>query len=286
MNMKNFLNLTGVKKMNCLTQVFFTTSLFFVVFAGCMPLYAQKFVIYDKSIPTEQTCSLKHSLSVTTRIFNGKTVSWSRNKPVIIPAGRHDFIVDYKWDNPINRTRETSRGIIVRYTFKAGHEYTMITEQDAFRRTVRVVFRDDTEIAEEKQRKQEEDKRKQEEYKAMLPSETTEPTKFEGTWKVPKDWGTQFSYISFKGNTYQYSPGFNDSDGEKGLFIIDGDILKLFRLFKGNSSGNWGPIPDYDYNYQNAVSEHRLVFEADGGFRLITIKGFAKSGTFYKEQTQ
>lgn len=262
--------------MNYLAQVFFTTALFLVMFTNCTSLNAQQYVIYDKSIPAEQTCTLKHSMAVTTRKFNGKTVSW--NKPVIIPAGEHDFVVDYKWDKPIggNRVeRQTAKGITVRYKFMAGNVYTMWAETDDFSKTGRVIFKNDTEIAAEKERERE---RVEAEYKAMLPNETTEPTEFEGAWKaVVEGWSP--TYISFKGNTWQYSEGSKD---QKGLFIISNDTLKLIRLFERWDGGEWKP----DNDYRNAVSEYRFVFEEDGGFLLTTIKGFAKRGTFHKEQAQ
>ena len=272
--------------MNYLLKVVAAASMLLVGFTGCGTINEQlgladtsKPLVYDTSVPLEQTSTLSQFMSVTIRKFNGNSVSW--NRPVIIPAGEHDFVVDYKWDKPHPFRsnvveRQTSSGITVRYKFKPGHKYTMAAQTDDSRRTVSIVLKDETEIAKEREM---DNARVEAEFKASLPKETTKPTRFEGTWKVPKDWGTFFSYMSFKGNTWEYSPGSNSSDGERGLFIINGDTFKLFRQFTQGNDGEWRP----DNDYRNAVSEYRFVFEADGGFRLITIKGFGKKGTFYKQ---
>ena len=242
-------------------------------------VFCQKPFIYDKKIPATQTCTLSHFSDIFIKKFNGKSVNW-RSSNIVIPAGNHEFEVNYS-SYIGNNQYQAKAGIIVRYNFVAGRNYTIRTEANRVNNTVNVFITDDAEVEAEKQRLVESERA---EFFSMLPNETTEPTQYEGIWKE-RGSPSGFPYISFKGNTFEYfkTPQYNAGNRIR-LFIIEGDILKLFDV-KKLENGEWD-VREGGRIFNN-YSEHRFVFNEEGFFSLKTIKGFdGYDGTFYKEQTQ
>lgn len=268
--------------MNRLVQViFYSLLLLALMFTGCEsinslidPMGSPKTHVYDPSVPAENTCSLSQSYTVTVKQFNGKSVNWIRYNQIIIPAGEHEFLVDYSWERPLGGgkvERHTSRDITARFRFLPGNEYTIGSREDSSGRTVGIVFSNNTEIMAERER---EKRRVEEEFKTSLPAESTTPTILEGKWVWTRQgWAPQ--YFNISGNAWEY---VTNTIPEKGLFSISGDVLTLFTLFRKFDDG-WRPETDY----RNAVSEHRFTIEADGSLRMKTIKGFSKEGPFIKE---
>ena len=274
----------------------------------------RKPIIYDKSIPAHQTCTLVlvHDCYFSIKKFNEKTVRWrsvftegrinyAYSQDIIIPAGTHDFVVDYS--KPLgNNQYQTATGLTVRHIFQPGHEYVMYAEIDdqgaIFGQFVKAVI-EDAVVLEEKKAKIEEDKKKKwameeaerKEFLSSLPEHSTKPTLLQGGWKIEVQ--NLRKTLLFIGNTWTYNSDgpFLSSPvyGEYGLFIIDGTTLKVYlteikegeRPAKTLRGAGFKPISDY----KNAVSEYNFVFEADGRLRLRKIKGNCEipNGTYDKE---
>ena len=89
-------------------------------------------IIYDKSIPSEQLCSLEIPYNLTVTSFNGERVNWvkgSWNKTLIIkiPAGKHELTVDYlSQSQKGNMTYISSaKDMKASYNFKPGVEHRL-----------------------------------------------------------------------------------------------------------------------------------------------------------------
>ena|GEM_PF-7118825 len=276
--------------MNRLAQASFMAALFFVVLSsGCQTLNTlvdpTQPIVYDSSVPAEQTSILSQCTTIKIKKINGK--SMFRYSRMIIPAGTHEFVVDYSWDTPVTpvtpaggkRERHFRNNIAVSYKLIAGHEYFMCAKEDSFKRTVGIVLTDLTEKEAESKR---EKAQVEEKFKARLPVESSKPTRFEGTW-VGASWPVKNTSVTVTGNTWQCVRNNNEL-GEKGLFIIKGETITFFQLYSWNSQlGEWRPFEDY----RNAVFEYRFTFEKDGGLCLTGIKGISyMGGTFFKNQTR
>jgi hypothetical protein len=259
---------SGGKIIVILTAIIFTSMM-----AGCETFDITKPLVYDRSVPVEQSCTLVPGGGITVRKFDGKSVSWHR--AVVIPAGEHEFEVDYNVTTPVGAgrmERHSSSGIIVSGRFIPGHEYTTVTQEDTFNRIVNVWFQDNTAVAAERAREKAEEESN---FKARLPVESFEPTSLEGIWVwSPEGWSPRT--LSITGNVWEYN--WNRA---KGLFVIDGDVLTLFKLF-GKQGDEWVPETDY----RNAVVEYRFTLDADGSLRMTSLRGSSTDGPFYKDQAR
>ena len=236
---------------------------------------AQAPLVYDKTVPLGKTCTLLQGTSIKVRKFNGKTVNWKRK--IIIPAGTHEFVIDYSWEG------QTINGITARYTLIAGHDYRIepIINNFNFNKTLQIGFMDITVNESVANVEWERKKAMHETIKTRLPKEATEPTQFEGTWVC------NAKSLSFSGNSWQY---FRFRPLEKGLFIIEGDTITFFKLqiksrFSNGTDSEWFSI------IENNVPEYRFVFEGDSAFRMTIIKGiddkmFDEAGPFYRDNTK
>jgi hypothetical protein len=190
--------------------------------------------VHDKSVSVEKSSTLYIHGALKVKSFDGKQVSWGK-RGVIIPAGSHEFTVDYYNEFPQGEARgaiHTAKGIIVQYSFEEGRFYSMNFQEEKAEffneKLVRIVFKDETEYI-TKREAQKKEKERREAGKDPVPQPSSDPTVLEGVWRID-----QYSpSYTFSGNSWR--KGYY-----KGVFIIDGTILKLYTLYedyKGND--NW-----------------------------------------------
>jgi uncharacterized membrane protein len=91
-----------------------------------------KVIIYDKSVPAEQLCSLEIPYKLTVTSFNGEEVNWARgawDKSLIIkiPAGENELTVNYlsKHEEGTRLYISSAKDIKVNYLFKPGVKHRL-----------------------------------------------------------------------------------------------------------------------------------------------------------------
>ena len=100
---------------------------FFVLIAILVSCQSTK-IIYDDSIPPEETATVTPSMSTTVISFNGKKVNWTTgtwtNNDFIIPSGEAELIIDIAYH--IGNTIYTGGKLKVNYNFLKGNKYLLV----------------------------------------------------------------------------------------------------------------------------------------------------------------
>jgi hypothetical protein len=226
-------------------------------------------VVYDRSVPAEKSSTLYIYGALSVKQFDGKLVFWGK-RDVVIPGGPHEFIVDYYNEYPSGEPRgviHSARGITVAYNFAEGRSYYMKAEEEKGRffneKLVFIVIEDIT-LEKAKEEAEKKEKARQEANKAPVPRPSSEPTLLEGIWK-----GQDGRLYTFSGNSWRR--GYN-----KGLFIIDGDVLKIYTLYiDRDGNDKWKKWEYY--------SEHLFTLKEDGGVLELTSKLTGKTETYSKQ---
>jgi hypothetical protein len=102
----------------------------FVLFTGC----ATQVEVYDASIAPDKLCTLEIVATIAVTKYDGEAVNWTASglsswKKIQIPAGRHEFVIDYtRYDMYSDEAR--AKDIKIGYDkFLAGHTYQLYIAQ-------------------------------------------------------------------------------------------------------------------------------------------------------------
>ena len=107
-------------------------------------------IVYDPSIPPEECCTVLLAPSLTVKSFDGTEVNWrvkgfKNSVPILIPAGAHDFVLDYSRAADTQGSTHVAKGVQFHYEdFVAGHTYRMWGAEGAEPRGFGGMFKDIT----------------------------------------------------------------------------------------------------------------------------------------------
>jgi len=172
-----------------------------LVFTGC----ASKPTVYDASVPTEQSSTLKIK-ACWVKEFNGKETNWGSAfsmKQIIIPAGQHSLLIFNKFENNegyqvVNYHDE----ILMHFEFLPNHTYliTMSLNKINKRFTARII--DEASFG----------------YDLVPDTSSPDATPLEGKWVNTKIEGNQLIFAKnefiFITNGKYYGRGFFYFDGQ------------------------------------------------------------------------
>jgi hypothetical protein len=103
-----------------------------IVFAVLLNCCATNKIIYDKSIPAEQLCSLEIPYSLAVTNFDGENVKWERGllgKTALVkmPAGEHELTANYLSQSQKGNMVyiSSAKDLKVKYNFKPGMNYKL-----------------------------------------------------------------------------------------------------------------------------------------------------------------
>jgi hypothetical protein len=88
-------------------------------------------IVYDPSVPPEEQCTVMLAATLTVTAFDGDEVRWKAKNgqnwaTVQIPAGSHDFVIDYSRYVSAQGDIHAAKDVRFRYEdFAAGHTYRM-----------------------------------------------------------------------------------------------------------------------------------------------------------------
>lgn len=105
-------------------------------------------IVYDPSVPPEELCTVQLVGSLTVTAFDGGEVRWKAKNfknwaTIQIPAGLHDFVLDYSRTVSAQGETHVARGIQFRYEdFAAGRTYRMWGAEGAEARGFGGMFKD------------------------------------------------------------------------------------------------------------------------------------------------
>jgi len=205
-----------------------------------------------------ETCSLMIERGLKIVKVNGQRMIYEGN--VTLPAGKYELEV-----NEI-----ILDGFKLNYNFEAGRKYTMSAQAEvdyaAGRRFVDIFITDDA-VVEGVIKMVEE---------VFINTPPNEPTRLSGTWVRTIKSGSQIikDYLTFKGNTWHYESDYYRFKNYGGLFIIEGDTLKLYKEGKVTKE-----------NYKDAITELKFSIRLGYGeigteLYLKRIKGLYIEGSF------
>jgi hypothetical protein len=194
-------------KKNVLLGMLIMALVFGMTVVGCGSAPA----VYDKSVPLEQSCTLKIVNSRVTS-FNGQRGLGGKNigeTLVIIPAGTHNLELVSRFENYLSNTVTTWSGNIT-YEFLPGRTY--VTTIDTVLN--RMVIRDEAEFDQE-----------------LTPnSSSANATQFEGLWV---DTGDERRTILFVNNEFRLTENTGMVYG--GKFRVNGNQLSLVNEYFGTT---------------------------------------------------
>jgi hypothetical protein len=88
-------------------------------------------IVYDESIPLEQSTWIgNQNLGMVTG-YNGITVEWKQEmgaRMIQIPAG--ETLLEVNLNSTVGNTRYTGKGLVFQYNFKAGKQYLFMAGND------------------------------------------------------------------------------------------------------------------------------------------------------------
>jgi len=178
-------------------------------------------VVYDKSVPLEQSSTLIIKLGKIT-LFNGKKVSWngyngfSWGQKFIIPAGTHEFILEFEQRSATGKAME---GVVtMKHEFLPGHSYNVLAALTSISgRNAMGIIIDEEEL--------------QNELKPN--SENPDASPFEGKWVDVKDEGNQLILCGS-----QYIRIYKGKNDIRGFFSYTKNSVYLHFLAK-YAKGMW-----------------------------------------------
>lgn len=104
--------------------------------------------VYDPSVPPEERCTVMLATTLTVTGFDGEEVRWRAKGlkswlAIEIPAGAHDFILDYSRTAGAQGQTHVAKAVHFRYEdFVAGHTYRMWGAEGAEPRGFAGMFKD------------------------------------------------------------------------------------------------------------------------------------------------
>ena len=107
-------------------KLFFCTAILVLLISSCTVTKAG--IVYDESIPLEQTSWISTGQVGTITAYNGIAVKWSKYKIIQIPIG--DTLLELDLEARRGDTIFTAKGVLFRYAFQPEKLYSFLFSSD------------------------------------------------------------------------------------------------------------------------------------------------------------